>query len=117
MPRIVVIDDLPSALQAIAMPCASAGYETRTCRNGKSVLAALRREAFDPIITDIYMPATDGLEAIDVAKLMGDGRRLEKRPSQTGLPAPVGVAMSERPVPRRRSSLKTPRRPDKGLRE
>jgi two-component system, chemotaxis family, chemotaxis protein CheY len=142
MPKILVIDDSPSALQVIAMTLAAAGYETCTCSDGKIALAALRSEAFDLIVTDIYMPEKDGLEVIQeghrigpnipiiamsgmtgersmlaAAKLMGACRTLEKPLSQTGLLAAVGAALSEHSVPPPTSGFRSPRRQDNGLRK
>jgi CheY-like chemotaxis protein len=64
MPRVLVIDDSASALQTVEMILADAGYEVVTCTGGKSAVQMLRREAFDLIVTDIYMPERDGLEVI-----------------------------------------------------
>ena len=123
MPRILVIDDSPSALQSIAATLAAAGYEACTCSDGKSGLAALRSESFDLIVTDIYMPEKDGLEVIRekhrlgmntpviamsgvtghrnmlaAAKLMGACRTLMKPFSETGLLAAVTAALSGNPA-------------------
>jgi len=64
MSRILVIDDSLSALQLTEMILGEAGYEVRTCSEGKKALRMLEREAFDLVITDIYMPDLDGLEVI-----------------------------------------------------
>jgi CheY-like chemotaxis protein len=140
MPRILLIDDSPSALQVIGMMLAEADYETRACGDGKSALAALKSEAFDLIITDIYMPEKDGLEVIleerriglnipviavsgmtgdldmlAIAKLMGARQTLRKPFTRTDLLAAVGAALSGRAVPSPTSSFKTLPRPDDGL--
>lgn len=59
-----MIEHSGSALQLTVMTLAAAGYETRTFRDGKSARAALTSEAFDLIISDIYMPEADTLEVI-----------------------------------------------------
>jgi CheY-like chemotaxis protein len=64
--RILVIDDSLSALQVTEMILAEAGYEVRTCSEGKRALELLEEEAFDLVITDIYMPDLDGLEVIQL---------------------------------------------------
>jgi CheY-like chemotaxis protein len=64
MPRILVIDDSPSALQVIETMLVNAGHMVITCSDGKRAVEMLQREAFDLILTDIYMPDDDGLEVI-----------------------------------------------------
>jgi CheY-like chemotaxis protein len=64
MSNILVIDDSPSALETIAMMLAGAGYQVCTCADGKPALQMLKHEAFDLILTDIFMPEQDGLEVI-----------------------------------------------------
>jgi CheY-like chemotaxis protein len=64
MPRILVIDDSPSALQTAEVILADAGCRVVACTDGKHALRMMREEAFDLIITDIYMPDEDGLQVI-----------------------------------------------------
>jgi CheY-like chemotaxis protein len=64
MPRILVIDDSASALQIVEAMLAGAGHQVHACREGRNALQVLRREAFDLVVTDIYMPDEDGLEVI-----------------------------------------------------
>lgn len=41
-----------------------AGYEVVVCLDGNCAIEMLRRNRFDLVITDIYMPDKDGLEVI-----------------------------------------------------
>lgn len=64
MSRILVIDDSPSALEALAMTLTQSGHQVSTCSHGKHARRILDREAFDLVLTDIYMPEEDGLQLI-----------------------------------------------------
>ena len=64
MSRILVIDDSPSALEAVAMTLAQSGHQVSTCSDGKHARRILGREVFDLVLTDIYMPEEDGLQLI-----------------------------------------------------
>jgi DNA-binding NtrC family response regulator len=64
MPKILVIDDSPSALQMVEAMLVDAGYEVLPFTDGTLAVKALRRERIDLILTDIYMPDKDGLEVI-----------------------------------------------------
>jgi DNA-binding NtrC family response regulator len=118
MSKILVIDDSISALQAVEMILADAGYHVHTCLGGRSALQALQQESFNLVITDIYMPDEDGLEVIRdsrrirpnvpivamsgitgprsmlrVAKFMGASETLQKPFSREELLAAVVVAL------------------------
>jgi two-component system response regulator HydG len=64
MATILAIDDSISALRAVDEILTGAGYQVRCCTDGKEALALLKEEAFDLILTDIYMPDEDGLAVI-----------------------------------------------------
>lgn len=64
MPRILVIDDSRSSLEMVAMMLVRAGNQVRCCADGNQVQQMIEREAFDLILTDIFMPERDGLEII-----------------------------------------------------
>lgn len=64
MPRILVIDDSPSTLETVAMMLVGAGHQVRSCADGKHAHQVIEDEAFDLILTDIFMPEEDGLQLI-----------------------------------------------------
>lgn len=68
MSRILVVDDSPSTLDAVTVMLESAGHQVCCCPDGKCAQRVLEREAFDLIVTDIFMPEEDGLEIIRVAR-------------------------------------------------
>jgi len=62
--RILVVDDNVDFLESMALLLGSAGYETETTNDGKKALALNDHQPADLLITDIFMPDTDGLETI-----------------------------------------------------
>lgn len=45
-----------------------AGHQVHSCANGKRALQMIEHEAFDLILTDIFMPEEDGLKRIMKAR-------------------------------------------------
>jgi CheY-like chemotaxis protein len=60
--RVVVIDDVSDAAQALALALQLDGYDVRTADNGVDALALI--ESFQPhcVLLDIEMPQMDGCE-------------------------------------------------------
>jgi CheY-like chemotaxis protein len=65
MREILIADDNASLLQSLKMVLEGAGYAVRLARNGGEALALQKEHPADILITDIFMPETDGFEAID----------------------------------------------------
>lgn len=64
MPRILVVDDNTSMRDAVCEMLEEAGYEVVAASNGTHVAHIQRATPLDLIITDLFMPDTDGLEII-----------------------------------------------------
>lgn len=64
MTRILVIDDNTSMRDAVCEMLQQAGYETISVENGCHAVQIHRNDPVDIIITDLFMPDTDGLEII-----------------------------------------------------
>jgi CheY-like chemotaxis protein len=64
MPRVLVVDDNISMRDAIGEMLVEAGYETLVAANGSNAAQIHRATPLDLIITDLFMPDTDGLEII-----------------------------------------------------
>lgn len=64
MSRILIIDDDDLTQSMLKMALDGRGYEVFQAFDGKQGLSLLRKEAFDLVITDIWMPETDGLQVI-----------------------------------------------------
>jgi DNA-binding NarL/FixJ family response regulator len=58
--RILVVDDEPNLLRAVAMTLRVAGHDVRTAADGVEALVRLAESTPDLIITDIRMPRVDG---------------------------------------------------------
>lgn len=64
MPTILVIDDDPSMRRLILRVLGSRGHELLEAENGQQALKLLENRQPDLIITDILMPAKEGIETI-----------------------------------------------------
>jgi CheY-like chemotaxis protein len=62
--RVFVIDDSREFVRLLTLQLRAAGHEASGYTTGADGLAALRRDPPDALITDIFMPGTDGLEVI-----------------------------------------------------
>lgn len=71
MAKILIIDDLASIRLFLEQVLAKAGHTVRAAPDGRHGLAALREERFDLVITDLYMPESDGLEMLREARATG----------------------------------------------
>ena len=63
-PRVLVIDDDGQVRSMLCEMLRHAGYEALDADNGKSGLEMLRRDVYDVLITDIFMPEKEGIEII-----------------------------------------------------
>lgn len=68
MSKILVIDDDRSFRQFLVTLLERVGYDVRALSNGLSVEQVIAREAFDAVVTDLYMPGADGIETIRKVK-------------------------------------------------
>jgi CheY-like chemotaxis protein len=57
---ILVIDDEPSLLRAVARLLRREGYTVATAANGRYALAQLQVQSYDVILSDLHMPDLDG---------------------------------------------------------
>ena len=64
MKRILVIDDDEQSRGFLVTILTDEGYLVESVANGKLGLAAMAASDFDLVITDIFMPETDGLEVL-----------------------------------------------------
>jgi CheY-like chemotaxis protein len=63
--RIVVADDNADLRELLRTVLESAGHVVRLAANGREALRLQAKEAADVLITDLFMPESDGFEAID----------------------------------------------------
>lgn len=64
MARILLADDDRAILSYLGPGLRDHGHELVLCGDGRQALAALAREGFDLVISDIVMPNVDGLELV-----------------------------------------------------
>jgi CheY-like chemotaxis protein len=62
--RILVVDDDALFRHGIARVLTGAGYVVQEATNGREAIAAYRAEPADVVLTDVYMPGGDGVEAM-----------------------------------------------------
>ncbi len=65
MSRILIVDDEPKMTMMISSSLDEAGYTTETAASGKKAMDKLLKTAYDLVVTDIRLPAPDGLEILD----------------------------------------------------
>ena len=68
LPRLLVVDDNEDMRQTMKRLLERLGYEVEIAANGARALEMQRKVAADVLITDIFMPDTDGLETINQFK-------------------------------------------------
>ena len=67
-PRILVVDDEASIREMLQRTLAMAEYDVDVAADGRSALERMRRSSYDLLITDLKMPAMDGITFIREAK-------------------------------------------------
>ena len=67
MPKILIVDDEPDALEVLGFNLKNAGYEVTTADDGDNALKKARQQLPDLILLDLMLPEIDGLE---VCKLL-----------------------------------------------
>lgn len=58
--RLLVVEDEPSLLQAVAVCLRTENYKVTTARNGTDALASIIEQLPDLVVSDICMPGMDG---------------------------------------------------------
>mgnify|MGYP002651845000 CR=1 FL=1 len=62
--KILVVDDVPAMQVSIAAALEAARHDVTLAASGSQALRLIEAEAFDVIVTDIWMPDGDGLRLI-----------------------------------------------------
>jgi DNA-binding response OmpR family regulator len=62
--RILVIDDEPALLMALATVLEQAGFQVFAAQSGREATAMILEHPIDLLITDLNMPDEDGIEII-----------------------------------------------------
>ena len=62
--RVLVVDDDPDMRASVARVLAAAGYAVEVAEDGQQAIDVQRARPAQILITDVFMPARDGLETI-----------------------------------------------------
>jgi two-component system, chemotaxis family, chemotaxis protein CheY len=62
--KILVVDDVPAVQVSISATLEAAGHTVSLASSGRQALSCLQDEAFDVVVTDLWMPDGDGLRLI-----------------------------------------------------
>lgn len=62
---VIIADDNAGLRNALKLALETEGYRARVAIHGADALAMQRNDPADALITDIFMPESDGFEAID----------------------------------------------------
>ena len=76
MMRILVVDDNADMRESLRHLLVHHGFEAETAHDGEQALAMHRSRPYQAVITDIYMPRNDGLEAIQAFRRETPGIRI-----------------------------------------
>jgi two-component system chemotaxis response regulator CheY len=68
MARVLVVDDVPVVRLVIAKILRRAGHIVQEAGNGNEALASFKAAKPDAIVTDLWMPGSDGLSLIHALK-------------------------------------------------
>jgi CheY-like chemotaxis protein len=63
-PLVLVVDDDPEHCAYMAEVLARRGFRVGMALNGRDAITCLEQEAFETVVTDIYMPDLDGIELV-----------------------------------------------------
>lgn len=74
--QILIIDDDPSIRTVLRTFLHAHGYEIHEAENGQAALRLLDHQAIGVVITDIYMPTMDGLEAMRTIRTTRPGIKI-----------------------------------------
>src|SRR5712692_8165845 len=62
--RVLVVDDEPAANKLLSLFLGPPAFHCTTASNGEAALAALRRERFHAVVSDLHMPGISGMELL-----------------------------------------------------
>jgi two-component system response regulator AtoC len=71
--QVLVVDDEPAIRQVLSAALNKAGYPVESAGSAAEALAKLDKTAFDVVLCDVFMPITDGIELIKLARARGHG--------------------------------------------
>ena len=94
--RVLLIDDEPDLLLALAVRLGATGFECETATDGREGLEKCMRWHPDVVVTDLLMPQMNGYELC---------RQLKAQPGTATIPVVVLTALRERSLDNRLGAL------------
>ena len=69
--NVLVVDDEPAVRQVLSAAIGKAGYPVEMAGSAAEALAKLDKTPFDVVLSDVFMPITDGIELLRQARTRG----------------------------------------------
>ncbi|MBL8351363.1 MAG: sigma-54-dependent Fis family transcriptional regulator [Burkholderiaceae bacterium] len=69
--NVLVVDDEPAIRQVLSAAISKAGYAVDTAASAAEALAKLDKTSIDVVLSDVFMPVTDGIELLKLARARG----------------------------------------------
>lgn len=66
--KVLIVDDEQDIRDSVGYLVRRLGYEVFTASDGKKALAALRKQRFDLVFMDIFMPGMSGRECVELMR-------------------------------------------------
>ena len=73
MHNILIVDDEPGIRQSLTGVLEDEGYKTVAVKSAEACLEVVRKQTFDVVLLDVWLPGMDGLEALEKIKDSEDG--------------------------------------------
>jgi two-component system response regulator AtoC len=71
--NVLVVDDEPAIRQVLSSAITKAGYAVDSAGSAAEAMVKLDKSPFDVVISDVFMPVTDGIELLRQARAKGHG--------------------------------------------
>ncbi len=69
--QVLVVDDEPAVRQVLAAAISKGGYPVDVAASAAEALAKLEKTPFDVVLSDVFMPVTDGIQLLKAARERG----------------------------------------------
>ena len=70
--RILIVDDESGIRESLGALLRDEGYEIETLSSGEDCLARMKRDEFDLVLLDVWLPKMDGLETLERLQSQND---------------------------------------------
>jgi CheY-like chemotaxis protein len=72
IPKVLVVDDDPKALEILSTLLEGRGFTVERAYGGREAIEIARRELFDLILLDLMMPEVSGFDVVEALKVRPD---------------------------------------------